>query len=80
MAARPDLVREDIRQSLDRVAISIAEKIKQGAQTFNEAGGANAYFGDPRAASVEEGEATYEALSDMMVSSILEALELNPQR
>ena len=79
MAARPDLVRDEIRQSLERVPISIAEKIKQGAQTFKEAGGYEAYFGDPGAASREEGEATYEALSDMMVSSIMEALELNPR-
>jgi len=74
MAARPELVREDIRQSLDRINISIAEKIKDGALTFNEAGGTEAYFGDPRAASREEGEATYEALSDMIVSSVMEAL------
>jgi creatinine amidohydrolase len=74
MAARPELVREDIRQSLERVPISIAEKIKEGASTFTEAGGTQAYFGDPRAASREEGDATYEALSDMIVTSVMEAL------
>jgi len=74
MAARPELVREDIRQSLERVPISIAEKIKVGASTFTEAGGTEAYFGDPRAASREEGAATYEALSDMIVTSVMEAL------
>ncbi|MEK6323641.1 MAG: creatininase family protein [Acidobacteriota bacterium] len=77
MAARPELVREDIRKSLERVPISIAEKITEGARTFTEAGGAEAYFGDPRAASREEGEATYEALSDMIVSSVMEMLEAN---
>lgn len=74
MAARPELVREEIRQSLDRVPISIAEKIRDGAHTFKEAGGTEAYFGDPRAASREEGEATYEALSDMIVTAVMEAL------
>jgi creatinine amidohydrolase len=74
MAARPELVREDIRQSLERVPISIAKKIKEGASTFTEAGGTDAYFGDPRAASREEGEATYEALSDMVVTAVMEAL------
>lgn len=73
MAARPELVREDIRQSLARVPISIAEKIKEGAQTFSEAGGTEAYFGEPRAASSEEGEAMYEALSDMLVTAVIEA-------
>ena len=74
IAARPELVREEMRQSLDRVPISIAEKIKDGAHTFNEAGGPEAYFGDPSAASREEGEVTYEALSDMIVTSVMEAL------
>ena len=74
MAARPDLVREEIRKSLERVPISIAEKIKEGASTFIEAGGTEAYFGDPRSASREEGEAMYEALSDMVVSAVIEEL------
>lgn len=74
IAARPELVREGIRQSLERVPISIAEKIKEGASTFTEAGGTEAYFGDPRAASREEGEAMYEALSDMIVTAVIEAL------
>jgi creatinine amidohydrolase len=75
IAARPELVREDIRLSLERVPISIAEKIKEGASTFTEAGGTEAYFGDPRAASREEGEATYEALSNMIVTAVLEAID-----
>ena len=74
MAARPELVREEIRKSLERVPISIAEKIKEGASTFVEAGGTEAYFGDPRSASREEGEAMYEALSDMVVSAVMEEL------
>ena len=79
MAARPELVREGIRQSLERLPISIAEKIKEGARTFTEAGGSDAYFGDPRAASPEEGEATFEALSNMIVAAVIEALGENPR-
>jgi creatinine amidohydrolase len=75
MAARPELVREEIRERLERVPISIAEKIKEGARSFTEAGGTEAYFGDPRAASREEGEASYEALSDMIVTAVMETLE-----
>lgn len=74
MAARPELVREQLRASLERVPISIAEKIREGAHTFAEAGGIEAYFGNPREASCEEGEATYAALSSMIVSTVLEAL------
>jgi creatinine amidohydrolase len=74
MTVRPDLVREEIREGLDPVSISIADKIRQGAKTFREAGGVDAYFGDPRAASSEEGERTYGALSDMLVTAVMEAL------
>jgi len=74
MAARPELVREEIRRSLERVPISIADKIKQGARNFTEAGGTQAYFGDPQAASREEGESMYQALSDMIVTSVMETL------
>lgn len=74
MAARPELVREETRKALERVPISIAEKIKEGARTFSEAGGTEAYFGDPGAASREEGEAMYEALSDMIVTAVMESV------
>ena len=74
MAARPELVREAIRESLETVPISIARKIREGAASFKEAGGTEAYFGDPRSASREEGEALYEALSDMLVIAVGEAL------
>ncbi len=74
MASRPVLVREEIRLALERVPISIAEKIREGAKTFTEAGGIDAYFGDPRAASREEGERSYEALSDMLVAAVMESM------
>jgi creatinine amidohydrolase len=78
MAARPELVRDEIRRKLEKVPISIAEQIKQGAQTFSEAGGTEAYFGDPQAATREEGEASYDALSNMIVESVMEALAAKP--
>ncbi|HWC77192.1 MAG TPA: creatininase family protein [Blastocatellia bacterium] len=74
MAARPELVREEIRQSLAPVPISIAEKIREGSRSFTEAGGTEAYFGSPRSASPEEGEVLYDALSDMLVLAVVEAL------
>ena len=76
MAARPELVREEIRQSLARIPISIAERIKQGAANFTQAGGTEAYFGDPQAASRDEGEAMYDALSEMIAESVLEAMQV----
>ena len=76
LAARPDLVREEVRAALARVPISIAEQIRAGAATFYEAGGTEAYFGSPAEASREEGEASYEALSDMLVTTMLEQLSV----
>jgi creatinine amidohydrolase len=74
MAARPELVREAVRRELARVPISIAEKIRGGARTFKEAGGARAYFGSPGEATPAEGEASYEALARMLVAAVTEAL------
>jgi creatinine amidohydrolase len=74
MAARPELVREDLRRKLAQVPISIAEKIRDGARTFKEAGGAEAYFGSPQQATRAEGEASYEALAHMLVIAVVEAL------
>lgn len=75
MRARPELVRDTVRQELQQVNISIAEKICEGAQTFKEAGGTEAYFGNPGEASLTEGEASYEALSNMLVTAVLEYLQ-----
>jgi creatinine amidohydrolase len=77
LARRPELVREDVRARLENVPISIAEKIKAGARTFNEAGGDQAYFGSPREASGEEGEASYDALSNMILAAVLEQLAID---
>jgi creatinine amidohydrolase len=78
--ARPELVREELRENLERVPISIAEKIREGARTFTEAGGSEAYFGNPREASLEEGETSYRALSDMIVAAVVEALAAEEQK
>jgi creatinine amidohydrolase len=74
MASRPDLVDEPVRGGLPTVPISIGRRIKEGASSFREAGGDKAYFGDPAAASGEEGESTYEILASMIETAILERL------
>jgi creatinine amidohydrolase len=48
--------------------------IKKGATSFAEAGGEDAYFGDPTAASVEEGENLFDALAEILSLSVREAL------
>ena len=73
MAAAPALVRERERISLPPTDGLVAA-LKRGAKTFTEAGGEDAYFGDPTAASVEEGEAHFTTLADILTLSIMEHL------
>jgi creatinine amidohydrolase len=73
MAAAPEMVRERERISLAPTDGLVAA-IKKGAKTFLEAGGEDAYFGDPTAASAEEGETLFEALAEALAVSIMEHL------
>jgi creatinine amidohydrolase len=73
MAAAPDRVRERERISLPPID-GLLPAIKKGAKTFVEAGGEEAYFGDPTAASAEEGEAAFEALGEVLCVSVMEHL------
>jgi creatinine amidohydrolase len=73
MAAAPESVRERERISLAPIE-GILAGLKKGAKTFTEAGGEDAYFGDPTAASAEEGESLFEALSEVLTLSVMEHL------
>jgi len=71
MAAAADQVREKERISLPPMD-GLNAALKKGAKTFAEAGGEDAYFGDPTAASAEEGEAMFEALSGILALHVAE--------
>jgi len=71
MAAAPEKVRERERISLPPMD-GLAGALKKGAKTFAEAGGEDAYFGDPTAASAEEGENMFEALAEILSLSVAE--------
>jgi creatinine amidohydrolase len=73
MAAAPDQVRERERISLPPTD-GLAAALKKGAKTFGEAGGEDAYFGDPTAASAEAGEEHFEALAEILRLSVMEHL------
>lgn len=73
MAAAPEMVRERERISLPPTD-GLMGALKKGAKTFLEAGGEDAYFGDPTAASAEEGENLYEALAEALSVSVMEHL------
>jgi creatinine amidohydrolase len=73
MACAPEKVREKERISLPPMD-GLAAGLKKGATSFAEAGGEEAYFGEPTAASAEEGEAHFEALVEILTLSTMEYL------
>jgi creatinine amidohydrolase len=73
MAAAPGMVRERERISLAPME-GLMPALKKGAKTFLEAGGEDAYFGDPTAATAEEGEGLFETMSEVLSLSVMEHL------
>jgi creatinine amidohydrolase len=69
-------VREEVRRRLPANPASIGRAIRDGKTSFHEAGGPEAYFGDPAAASAEEGRATIETLGEILAEAVL--AELTP--
>jgi len=74
LAECPNLVREDARRALSPNPASLSTAIRNGARTFEEAGGSRAYFGWPADATAEEGRATVEALGEILADAVLGAL------
>jgi creatinine amidohydrolase len=74
LAARPDLVREPLRRSLPPNPASLSAAIRAGKASFAEAGGPEAYFGDPAAATREEGEETIEVLGRILEEAVLDLM------
>jgi creatinine amidohydrolase/Fe(II)-dependent formamide hydrolase-like protein len=66
-------VRERERISLPPVE-GLMPALKRGAKTFVEAGGEEAYFGDPTAASAEDGEGQFEVLGEILRVTVMEHL------
>lgn len=71
LAADPGRVRPMAGQ-LPLLDVDLAGAIRKGATTFLEIGGDRAYFGAPAQATVEEGEALYDVLSDQVVDLVLQ--------
>jgi creatinine amidohydrolase len=73
MNVREDLVR-DSRLGLPENNVDLAKSMRTGVKTFREAGAPQAYFGNPAAASKEEGEQTYSVLTRMIVETVLQSM------
>jgi creatinine amidohydrolase len=70
MAERPELVRDAVRAALPENPASLSRAIRDGKQSFEEAGGARAYFGYPAQATAEEGRATIEVLGEILDDAV----------
>ena len=71
MARRPELVREEIRTALAPNPASLSRAIREGARTFEDAGGPRAYFGMPAEATAEEGALTIATLGEILAEAVL---------
>lgn len=73
LAVSPDSVRTELLAGLDPVWVDLPARLMAGARTFEEAGGTQAYFGNPAIASASEGERLLAELGAIIVESYLEA-------
>jgi creatinine amidohydrolase len=78
LASSPELVRDDVRGGLPPNPVSLAAAIREGARTFEEAGGPRAYFGWPAEASADEGRQSLGVLGEILAEAVLG--ELVPER
>jgi len=74
LSERPAAVREPVRRALAPNPRSLSDAIRAGKQTFEEAGGPRAYFGDPAAASADEGSRLVEMLGAILEEAVIAAL------
>lgn len=74
MAAAPELVRDSIRLALTPNPASLSTAIREGKTSFEAAGGPEAYFGYPAAASAAEGQRTIATLGEILRDAVTEAL------
>ncbi len=65
-----DAVRDEVRQSLAPNPQSLSHAIKAGKRTFEAAGGPRAYFGDPAAATADEGARLIDALGSILEEAV----------
>jgi len=76
MADRPELVDDVARRSLAPNPSSLVEAFKKGAKTFAQAGGPDAYFGNPQGATAAEGDQSFRIMAGALVAAIREAIKL----
>jgi creatinine amidohydrolase len=74
LAERPELMRADTAAGSGAESASLSVAIREGRQTFEEAGGPRAYFGAPAEATARRAAPRLEALGKILEESVTEAL------
>lgn len=74
LAAARGSVRESERARLAPLELDLVQAIRGGAKSFRDAGAPEAYCGDPRAATAQEGERCFEILAEIVVEVATEML------
>jgi creatinine amidohydrolase len=80
LAERPELVRTETMAALPANPTSLSRAIRDGKQSFEEAGGIRAYFGFPAQATAEEGRATIEVLGGILDEAVQAELSARQTR
>jgi creatinine amidohydrolase len=70
LADHPELVDPDVMRRLPYVPVNLAAEIADGKKDFAEMGLTRAYCGAPAEATADEGEQTFETLTDMLVKQL----------
>ena len=70
LAEAPELYRSEVADGLAANPASLSVAIREGADTFEEAGGPRAYFGWPAEATAEEGRQTVRALGELLAEAV----------
>jgi creatinine amidohydrolase len=70
LADHPELVRREIAAQLPDVPVNLAEALATGSKDFSQIGMTQAYNGSPARATPDEGRASFEKLTDMLVEQI----------
>jgi creatinine amidohydrolase/Fe(II)-dependent formamide hydrolase-like protein len=73
MAFAGDRVRDSVRISLPPVE-GVQAALKKGAKSLVDAGAEDGYYGDPTAASREDGETYLESLAEVVSMTVMESL------
>lgn len=74
MRVAPGFVRNEFRE-FSAYWVNLPEKTKAGAKHFEEIGMDKAYCGDPAKATAEEGKATFQKLTEIVVEAFLECVK-----